>query len=186
MIIVEGPDGSGKTTLVRELCKTFSLREGIRAKGNRDKLWETTVDDTLKAITAAADYRKPVKVWDRMGNFSDPIYSNVQHRVTPFSAHALIHLRSLLSAIQAPIILCLPPVEVTVANCGKTTQHEWVKHSEARIWYDYRRALRNGVFPQSVIVYDYTAPKVGHTKLDIEKRIASFTEYRRILNGHAS
>lgn len=184
MVIIEGPDGSGKTTLVRELCKTFGLREGIRAKGDRSKL-ANQVADTVKAITQAADYRTPVKVWDRMGNFSDPIYANVRHEITPFSAHALIHLRSLLSAIQVPIILCLPPVEVCVENCGLTPQREWVKHNEARIWYDYRRALRQGVFPGNTMVYDYTAPRVGFTMDAIEKYIASFIEYRRILNGHA-
>lgn len=184
MIIVEGPDGSGKTTLVRELCKSFGLKEGIRAKGNRDKLWETTVSDTLKAITAAADYRAPVKVWDRMGNISDPIYAPVQHRVSPFAPHALIYLRSLLAAIQAPVILCLPPLETVLHNCDITEQHEWVKHSEARLWYDYRRALRQGVFPGHTIVYDYT--KHDRARSDIDKQVGSFIAYRRVLNGHAT
>lgn len=50
MVIVEGCDGTGKTTLVEALSVDLGLRVGQRATRNRDELYKVTRQDTYTAL----------------------------------------------------------------------------------------------------------------------------------------
>jgi hypothetical protein len=117
MIVVEGADGTGKTTLVNQLAQDFNLNVGMRGTHDRDKLFEVTRQDTYTALAHAVRGREHPKIWDRLGPFSDPIYSQVMKRRCAFKTTELDFARSIFKALQCPIIFCIVPFEVLQENC---------------------------------------------------------------------
>lgn len=159
MIVVEGPDGSGKSTLVKWICKQFNLKEGQRSEKDRDKIYLTTRADTWRALHDECLATAPPRVWDRMGPYSDPIYSlrgipSVRPCAFTPSEVKMFH-NFMTNTHFGLLILCLPPLQVVQANAAKEHQLEGVVDRTADIWHDYKLMHRGGT-----LVYDYT--RRGH------------------------
>src|SRR5271166_6337392 len=102
MILVEGPDGAGKTTLVDQLCEDLGLSVGPRGTPNRDELYKVTREDAYKALAHAVEgYHRPY-IWDRLGPISDPIYSRVMGRECAFKKSELYYALRILKALRCP------------------------------------------------------------------------------------
>src|SRR5437868_13537584 len=125
MIVVEGFDGTGKSTLVTRLSGDLGLRVGERGTENRDKLYEVTRQDTYTALAHAVSGRVPAYIWDRMF-FSEPIYSHVMGRKNAFNGNESMHVMAILKALRCPIIICHVPLEVAEENMEKKHQMEAV------------------------------------------------------------
>jgi len=155
MIIVEGPDGSGKSTLVREITERLGLIQGTRSTLDRDRLHETTVQDSYRAVMAAVNGMDEPLVWDRMF-YSDAIYAPiVRDEETMFPRHTLDYLHRLVLAMRAPVIICLPPLEVVAENVATTKQLAGVVENIGAIYGAYED-LVDQFSPHQCIVYDYT------------------------------
>lgn len=156
MIVVEGPDGAGKTTLCEYICRQFNLEMGERATANRDEIYKTTRQDTWKAVYEEYMATSSPRVWDRIGPYSDPIYS-LRGIPTPrnpaFTAGEVKQFhRWLLDPHFGCLILCLPPLETLLKNVRGSHQLEGVTEQTRRIRWDYKKMHASG----DGLVYDYT------------------------------
>lgn len=125
MIILEGPDGSGKTTLAHELCSEFNLEymryEGLSSTQGPDgpaiiEWWdEQMAQDRSDAV------------YDRCYYISEPIYQlATPSRELIAAPQQMVHGITRLVNFSPLIIFCLPPWEVTIANVGQRERLEGV------------------------------------------------------------
>jgi len=161
MIIVEGPDGAGKTTLVEQLMDEFPLHLGQRGTSNRDFLWKVTVPDTMKALAQYALSQGPVTIWDRLF-YSEMVYAplGMPPRDVMFNPSQQGHVQRLVNGGDFPVILCMPPKEVVLANIADEGRHEMpgVKAKAEAIYDEYRR-LQDLIFPDRTALFDYTGTR---------------------------
>lgn len=138
MIVVEGPDGSGKTTLCKQICERYGLEMGMRGTSNRDEIYKTTRQDTWFAMWQELEMSDNL-VWDRIGPISDPIYSAVgilNNRFCAFTPGEIKVFQQFVDHL-ALVIVCLPPFEVVQANVETSHQLPRVKEQTGWIWQQY-------------------------------------------------
>lgn len=157
MIILEGPDGAGKTTLSTEICDRFDLNTGTRGTSDRSKLYTVTVQDTFRALkNEVASHKFGPKVWDRLF-FSEFVYwkyNKPEPRQCEFNEAQRQFVTELLGCLKVPVVLCLPPVAVVTENAAKAEQMKGVNENLTDIYIDYVNMFR--WMPAQTIVYDYT------------------------------
>lgn len=154
MIIVEGPDGGGKTTLVNKLASELGIQIGKRATADRDKLYTVTRQDTYKALASAVKGHKAVRIWDRLF-YSEMIYHQFMDRPCEFSGAEQILVGRVIRAIGCPVILCLPPPETVLENVEDGHQMGGVKDHAIEIYQAYRTMFNENSSPY-LLWYDYT------------------------------
>lgn len=168
MVIVEGPDGAGKTTLVRKLMADVpELRIGERGTKDRKLLYTVTVPDTYRALEHAVRGKgwqtdhgvgpDPVYIWDRLF-YSEFAYAplGMPPREPMFNLSQKVHIRRIIEALRCPVILCLPPLLDVKRNVLVEEQMPGVLDKVEQIYNEYQAMLEDGHLPQQTIVYDYT------------------------------
>ena len=152
MIVVEGPDGGGKSTLVSWLVMRFSLQEGPRATKDRAEIWRHTRSDTWLALHYELMCKDLPLVWDRLGPFSDPVYATMgipakrAQAFTPMEQEMFAELMDYIGLV----IVCLPPLEAVKHNVHKHDQLKGVVACTPHIWDAYLPLADH------YIRYDYT------------------------------
>lgn len=116
MILIEGCDGTGKTTLVNQLSEDLCLSVGQRGTANRDELYKVTREDTYTALSRAVEGYHPPYIWDRLGPISDPIYARVMGRECAFTKAELNYFKRVAEAVKFPIVICDVPLDVAQEN----------------------------------------------------------------------
>ena len=154
MIIVEGPDGAGKTTIAHEICSEFKLLER-RYLGQRDKMYETTIPRTMGALARAVRCDQPAEVYDRL-YFSELVYYQYTTGKCQFNSEQQDAVEKVIEALDIPVIFCIPPLEVVRMNIMEKKQMNGVQLNIDEIWNEYGlRAI--GMIPRSnTMLYDYT------------------------------
>jgi len=158
VIIVEGPDGAGKTTLVQKLVEEHpELKVGIRGTTDRDYLWKVTVMDTMRALSDFAVSRGKVTIWDRL-YYSELVYAplGMPPRNIEFNPSQSEHIQGIINATDFPVILCMPHWEAVEENIMKEHQMSGVKENAKAIYDMYHALFHEGVFPERTVLYDYT------------------------------
>lgn len=173
MIIIEGPDGAGKSTLVEELAADLSLTVGERATKDRDKLYEVTRQDTYTALGEAVRAHDPAKIWDRLF-FSEMIYASVVGRDCEFSSEEIVFVKRVLTAMGCPIIVCLPEWHTVKTNVEGTHQMGGVEENLAHIYGAYETVTTGMPF---VLFYDYTDEKKEAAYKSYEEITTALTHY---------
>ncbi len=182
MIIVEGPDGAGKSTLVERLCKLYGLEVGTRGTSNRDLLWTVTVPDTMRALGWAVGGFNNPKIWDRL-YYSDFVYAPIQGRKVAFNDSQQGHVDAVIESLRCPIIVCLPPRDVVLVNVAKVHQMDTVDENIGEIYDTYHAmTYRTGdaikPFPEHRIVYDYTFTGIRY-ETDVLEEIEDYLDNRQ-------
>lgn len=156
MIIVEGPDGSGKDTLIDRLLHDFriDLIRGPRAvksstSGPVDNLgdWMITDFDSWR-------YRETCNIYNRYPLISEPIYGP---RLRGHFQPGFLDTKNLLTPLVsklALVIFCLPPLELVTQNVSKERDMPGVAQNIKSIYRDYE-ATQKG-WPGWNVIYDYT------------------------------
>lgn len=181
MIIVEGPDGAGKSTLVHELQELFpGLLLGERGVADRDNLWKVTRQDTYRAICKALTDSNP-RIWDRLF-WSEFAYWQITSRDCQFDSKDEVAIPQIIAAIGAPVIWCLPPLDIVQANVTEAKQMSGVAENIQTIYNKYLWMLSaERLMPQglNILRYDYTASSASDDRHRIVGRIESYLLERR-------
>jgi predicted ATPase len=117
VVIIEGPDGGGKTTLVKRLHEDLGIelsQEAQLSKAERNESNYRSKDAVRKrtyvALLREVAGRKSPLLYDRLF-FSELIYSEAYGREVAFSYHEQVHIGRVLNAFKVPVVFCVPPLE---------------------------------------------------------------------------
>lgn len=158
MVIVEGPDSAGKTTLIQHLVEHFDgqliVRDDKQDRNSpsfRDP--ENVRKRVYKAICDEVIGDNRAQVHDRLF-FSELAYGSVLRGEVCFPWKEQQHILRLLTAISPPIVFCLPPLEAIHAKILGAHQMEGATANIDAIYakYEAMRALQH----PKVTLYDYT------------------------------
>lgn len=177
MLVVEGSDGAGKTTLANHLTKKYGFKLGERGVANRDLLYKVTRQDTYRALSAAVLGQEPVEIWDRLGVPSEFVYHDLVGRRCEFTTHETEFVLGVMNSLKMPMIVCVVPYSVAEANCHKEHQMKGVNENLRTIWNRYANLMIP--HPDNTVVYDYTG-QLGHATLqDIEDEVEGYLMLRK-------
>ena len=160
MIILEGPDGGGKTTLLKQLTSATGLPAHERAshstKGPRTDLYEWTTQDMLSW------HEQPLAIYDRHPLTSEHIYGpTVRGSVRPgfeMTNPAIAYMRRYMRR-HALVVICLPSLDTVRENvAGEIGQMDGVLENIEHIWECYRMMLHIWPLDSHICRYDYQAP----------------------------
>lgn len=167
MIIVEGPDGSGKSTLIENLGlerkRLKSIRGGVggtRFNGTGDGVagWGGN-DPALLAYT-----RKVIEVgpkapiaFDRF-HLSEVAYGPLLRNLQEVDEPSLELLTAYLRQERIQVVMCLPPFEDTLANVVREGRERPHYQTDDFLQKAYAEFVR--LAPWASIVYDYTKDPV--------------------------
>lgn len=188
MIIVEGPDGAGKTTLCNKLAEDFGLevmdwqtelgisRDDMKVNPTRRyyyALREELEDNDLLAGV----------IHDRL-YFSSLVYGPIQQGNIQMSREDQTLISRVILALACPIILCMPPKDVVLANVHNPDFHQMkgIREQISDIYdaYDQLFRAKDKVYPY-VMWYDYTGTRTESNFWNYEelaKRVKHYLDRR--------
>lgn len=153
MVIVEGPDGAGKSTLVQRLLTDLNCELIPRAVNSDAEI--TT--DLCAWIDTSIERGFGRYIYDRHQLFSHCIYAPILKKTFygKFQNPAWFSTtwRNFLE-LNPVIIFCLPPIEVVKANMEKDEFKVAAPYIESFYWQYYTWAH---IHTPHRYVYDYTA-----------------------------
>lgn len=176
MIIVEGPDGAGKTTLARAIAQHYNLRIEQKDKEDRSESHgppqRSARERTWEALGIAVSGNHPVVIHDRLF-VSELIYGPIVRAATKFSSQEAIWAERVFAALGAPFIHCRPPKDVVLENIKGEAESQYAANRAAEI-YDAYGSYWPGLL--NTYVFDYTDPHPG----GLYRFIDLYMERRRV------
>lgn len=163
MVIVEGPDGSGKSTLVRRLSEELSVPVHPRACTSDNGIDPATLRDWVDRDLHPSSEGG---LYDRHPLISEPIYGPIIRNFMADGFQDIEWLGTSMTKFRNRVkamIFCLPPWPFVETNVTKhheaTTPHlEGVlKHSQGLYEMYLHRAALEASAMDYVWVWDYTA-----------------------------
>jgi archaellum biogenesis ATPase FlaH len=160
MIILEGPDGSGKSTLSERISRAYGgipVHNIGRTPG--------TPEGVRENIQACYDRADDLCIQDRVTQISEPIYGAVFGRelITPFEFR---EAQAQLIMIRKPVIIyCrvddLDKVVHTREQYDSFEDHQAVSENLMRIRFLYDETFSGSLYQDAdIITYDYTTDDV--------------------------
>lgn len=168
-IIVEGMDGSGKTTLIRELLKYLTPSYPGYSHYAKHERASSSVDGPVKQLdqwviddTRLMPFLAP-SIYDRHPLISEPIYGPICRGgvLGRFRVDSWVEIMRQSVANYALVIWCHPPLDNIRQVIGNEEQMAGVVDNLDRLHKEYARAML--VWPGAKIMYDRT--KSNHTEL---------------------
>lgn len=157
MIIVEGPDGAGKSGLVRRLSRDLQLEVAPRASDSVEGPVKNLRQWAFADVNSWTSKPWPL-LYDRHPLVSEYIYGPVcRGEVAEGLTHpTMFPLRQKFSRLSL-LVLCLPPYEEVVENVHRNSDKQMpgvVEHI-GQIWGLYDSWIKN--WNGNMVLYDYTA-----------------------------
>lgn len=157
MIIVEGPDGAGKSTLRERIQEDFNIELGPRASHS--------TNGPVPNLTKWVDHdlmewgSSPLKIYDRYPLISEPIYGTiVRGEVDDKFTSSWLRNRINLMRSMSLVIWCLPPLDVVRNNVHDPLdpQMNGVQANIDAIWMLY--SMHASMWTGPGMTYDYNHP----------------------------
>jgi len=120
LIVIEGCDGSGKSTLVKSLSEDLDLPSYHKARPG-------TAEEVESRMNEVIAYSDGPAIWDRVPIISEQIYGPVLRGVNVI-AHKADALMNLFLARGPLIIFCRPPTPVMMSHKLEQKAHDTDKH----------------------------------------------------------
>jgi thymidylate kinase len=157
LIVIEGPDGAGKTTLIEQLransTRYFAI---LRASGppvDKDGRPSAGVEFMTAAKIFADEFEPFSVICDRFHTISENVYGPLFSRRSSPEPIALIAHN--LRAVNF-LIYCRPPVSVILENIKSNEQMEGVNEKTLDIITTYDRLMAELSNERQIYRYDYT------------------------------
>lgn len=164
MIIVEGPDGAGKTTLVKSILENWNISSDVELE-----LVPRSVSKDAKALTQMDDYIETElsrgfgnRLYDRFALLSAPCYAMLPDRTFSgrmWDVEWLSTQYYKLAGVAPVLIYCLPSLETVKANLAT---HDGVNLDEQieLIYINYVNQIASLKYEYgtSMMVWDYENP----------------------------
>lgn len=167
MIIVEGPDGAGKTTLIQTLLRHTTLKLQDRAVTSEQGPVMDLREWTEKHLYMHSHTPDPLltrvsRLYDRFTLISEPIYGPITRGNLDPSFQDAEWLRlawAYLQHHQPFFIFCLPPLEEVKRNLRHLPQMNGVERYIGVIYWQYfaQAAQLYSSRLGHTVIYDYTA-----------------------------
>ena len=154
MIIVEGMDNSGKTTLAKHLAQKFGL-EYLHSPSEYRNDPKLMIDWALKQMTS-----QKWAVYDRFSPISDRVYGPVLRGGTPYNdTMAGKSAVKLLKTVPHLIIYCRPGRE-RILNFGSREQMDGVIHQAVKLLEAYDDLMKEMQLEgYNIVTYNYDNPE---------------------------
>ena len=168
IIIVEGMDGTGKTTLVQQLAYRWEVkpRKYVGSLGPSDDYRLVLVNRTISEITeleiASAEGRPIKRLYDRFPLISEAVYGPILRGRNCFGG-LYYPLRRRLLALKTVIIYCRPNRDVIQANVQQAPQMPGVLEHFGELLDAYDKLfveLTESPVNSYITVFDYTRDEV--------------------------
>lgn len=153
MLIVEGPDGAGKTQLVNRLAESLQMYVMPRVVSKDAEAMVDLVKWVHEDVTSGLKRA----IYDRHRLISEPIYGPVlRGNIEPGfdSQNWLTHYHTLLRRADPFVIFCLPPIENVVKNTLDDPDNKVVEGKIELIYWLYFNMA--AMWPTRSAVWDYT------------------------------
>jgi hypothetical protein len=176
MIIVEGPDGTGKSTLIAKLSEDLDIPKHERAVRDRlgpsdlqgQSLWQWAYHDVTTWPSQA------LAIYDRHPLVSEYIYGPVIRGASApgFNQPTAQGLRRKMEQ-QCLLVLCIPPHEVYIANLKLEEQMEGVDEHAVQLYGLYEALVSS--WGGWRVLYDFTEGEAyEHVKMSVRLHAAQW------------
>lgn len=157
MIIIEGPDGAGKSTLVQYIEDEYGLTREPRAVSSEAE----SIVPIGEWIEAQLRMGFGLRLYDRFALISSPHYAMLPNRTFVDPMFDMVWLRNMhhwFDRLDPVVIYCLPPMEVVKANVERMDNSggKILPHIETIYILYHCYAARH--YGTSCMVWDYTNP----------------------------
>jgi len=157
MIIVEGPDGAGKSTLVAQIEQMWGVTREPRA-----------VSKEAKSLVPIGEYIEGElekgfgkRIYDRFALISSPMYMGLPDRTfrdQMLDRDWLMNMHTKFKRIDPVIIICLPPLKIVKRNVNKGEDNLVVQETIEEIYWLYHNwYCSHHPFNSSTALWDYTS-----------------------------
>lgn len=155
MIIVEGPDGSGKSTLIKNLGIEHAIwMGGVRVRSPKGVDWVSPGTSALSQfLNQITNYERNPVAFDRY-HLSERIYGPLLRDRQEISDFNLRVINDLIHDAAIPVILCLPPYSAAYANVTEAGRPRPAYQTDAFLRRAYDEFL--SLQPWATVVYDFT------------------------------
>lgn len=177
MIIIEGPDNTGKTTLMDRLIEDIGLIKAPMKFNPHDKedVCQYVKDFYDVAYNYLSQHQILKEVWDRI-YFSELIYGPLKRDGVCFTEEQSILLPQLLKKIRPLVIICNTDIETIKNNLHEREQY--INENEIEEMKDQYDRLYDKVTPITPYIYHYN---YKHDDYDSLKHFVQL--YIRVMEG---
>lgn len=156
MIIFEGPDGAGKSTLISEVIHHWHgsppNNYDVQVVHSPGPLPKGLYLHALKILKEA----KPVCILDRFPYFSEAVYGKILERHPLMTVSEFVALRERLLKIRPLVIYCRPPLTMLHITHKAREQMKGVDENFDVLVKEYDRQFAYWIRDFRIATYDFT------------------------------